>query len=157
MRKKDSIFRLIEKLYYESDKKEFTATELAKILDLDRSNVSRYLNVLVREEYLEKIDGRPVYFRLNSDDLGASLKTVGILCWYGTSNAEKIEKVIKNIINAPIKTIYIEIDAFDDNKTNEILNTYSKINDFSFFVSTFKFSFDGVECKLLNDILRGNI
>jgi len=149
MRKKDSIFRLIEKLYYESDKKEFTAIELAKVLDLDRSNVSRYLNALVREEYLEKIEGRPVYFKLKSDDL----ETIGILCWAGTANVYKIEKVLKNRINAPIRTISIEIDAFDDKKTNEILKTYCKINKFSFFVSTFPISFDEVECKLLNDIL----
>jgi hypothetical protein len=82
------------------------------------------------------------------------LETIGILCWAGTENAYKIEKILKNIINAPIRTILIEIDAFDDKKTSEILNTYCKINKFSFFVSTFPISFDGVECKLLNDILR---
>lgn len=39
-----------------------SASELAEIMAIDRANLSRYLNELVKEGLAEKIDGRPVKF-----------------------------------------------------------------------------------------------
>ncbi|MCI5942809.1 MAG: sigma 54-interacting transcriptional regulator [Ligilactobacillus animalis] len=41
----------------------FTAKELADELQIDRTNVSRYLNELTKEGVVQKIDGRPVRFQ----------------------------------------------------------------------------------------------
>lgn len=40
-----------------------SASDIAQILDIDRSNISRYLNILYREGKLEKIEGRPVLYK----------------------------------------------------------------------------------------------
>jgi transcriptional regulator with AAA-type ATPase domain/transcriptional regulatory protein LevR len=40
-----------------------SAMELSKFLHLDRANVSRYLNQLFDEKRVEKVDGRPVFYR----------------------------------------------------------------------------------------------
>lgn len=41
----------------------FTAKELADELQIDRTNVSWYLNELTKEGMVQKIDGRPVKFQ----------------------------------------------------------------------------------------------
>lgn len=48
--------------------KGLTANEVAELLNIDRSNVSRYLNELFKEERIQKSDGRPVIYQsiLNS-------------------------------------------------------------------------------------------
>lgn len=42
--------------------KGLTANEVAELLNIDRSNVSRYLNELFKEEHIQKSDGRPVVY-----------------------------------------------------------------------------------------------
>lgn len=42
--------------------KGLTANEVAELLNLDRSNVSRYLNELFKENHIQKGDGRPVIY-----------------------------------------------------------------------------------------------
>ena len=39
-----------------------SAIELSNFMDLDRANISRYLNTLYKEGKLEKIEGRPVLY-----------------------------------------------------------------------------------------------
>lgn len=52
------------KILQKEKKEGVSATDIGKLLYIDRSNVSRYLNILYREGYLEKIEGRPVLYRL---------------------------------------------------------------------------------------------
>ncbi|MBW4829243.1 MAG: sigma 54-interacting transcriptional regulator [Clostridiaceae bacterium] len=40
-----------------------SAIDVAQILDIDRSNISRYLNILYRDGKVEKLEGRPVLYR----------------------------------------------------------------------------------------------
>ncbi len=39
-----------------------TAAQVVPLVNIDRTNVSRYLNLLVKEERLRKVEGRPVLF-----------------------------------------------------------------------------------------------
>ncbi|CCO12037.2 sigma-54 interaction domain protein [Carnobacterium maltaromaticum LMA28] len=56
--------------FLESRSEKMTAVEIAAGLDLDRANVSRYLNELYKEKKIEKINGRPVlYQRLESSPI----------------------------------------------------------------------------------------
>ncbi len=45
------------------------ATDIADTLVLDRTNVSRYLNELAKELAVEKVEGRPVIFKANTDQV----------------------------------------------------------------------------------------
>ena len=47
-----------------TDFKGFTTLQLAEALQMQRTNLSALLNVLVQENKVEKINGRPVYYRL---------------------------------------------------------------------------------------------
>ncbi|MDH6364460.1 transcriptional regulatory protein LevR/transcriptional regulator with AAA-type ATPase domain [Enterococcus sp. PF1-24] len=47
----------------ESNQQEMTAAELATLLQIDRSNASRYLSELFKENKISKSDGRPVKYR----------------------------------------------------------------------------------------------
>ncbi|WP_413537188.1 sigma 54-interacting transcriptional regulator [Carnobacterium divergens] len=49
--------------FLENRSEQFTAVEIAKELDLDRANVSRYLNDLFKEKAIEKSNGRPVLYQ----------------------------------------------------------------------------------------------
>lgn len=56
-----------------------TAIELADAIHIDRTSVSRYLNQLSREGRIEKIDGRPVVFRLiGGSEMSSSLETYSV-------------------------------------------------------------------------------
>lgn len=61
MGKIDDIYKML--LEYEDKEKGITAAELSRILQLDRANVSRYLNQLCNEKMIEKVCGRPVLYR----------------------------------------------------------------------------------------------
>lgn len=55
----------------ELEKKEqrgITAAELSSFMNLDRANVSRYLNVLFKEKKVNKVDGRPVIYISNQEE-----------------------------------------------------------------------------------------
>lgn len=54
--KKDEVYEMLQA------QGECTAKELADVMGIDRANVSRYLNELVKEDKASKIDGRPVKF-----------------------------------------------------------------------------------------------
>lgn len=61
MGKIDDIYKkLIE---FEDAEKGITAAQLSKCLNLDRANVSRYLNQLCNDKMIEKVNGRPVLYR----------------------------------------------------------------------------------------------
>lgn len=57
MGRKNDIFNYLKKI-----KLEVSANEVAEQLQLNRSNVSRYLNELHREERIEKINGKPMLY-----------------------------------------------------------------------------------------------
>lgn len=64
----DEVFEILK--YLEKEKGEgVSATDIASILETDRSNISRYLNILYREGKLEKIDGRPVLYKSIKENL----------------------------------------------------------------------------------------
>lgn len=48
-----------------TDFKGFTTQQLAEALEMQRTNLSSLLNVLVNEKKVEKLNGRPVYYRLS--------------------------------------------------------------------------------------------
>lgn len=58
MRKKDTILRELQQA-----KQALTAKEMAQKLKMDRTNVSRHLNELVKEEKVKKLAGRPIKFK----------------------------------------------------------------------------------------------
>lgn len=63
----DEVFETLT--YLEKEKGEgVSATDIASILETDRSNISRYLNILYRKGKLEKIDGRPVLYKSIKDN-----------------------------------------------------------------------------------------
>ncbi|WP_125153984.1 sigma 54-interacting transcriptional regulator [Clostridium rectalis] len=61
MRKIDEVYEALIKLEGENEKN-ISAIELSEYLNIDRSNVSRYLNKLHKEGKVKKIDGRPVLY-----------------------------------------------------------------------------------------------
>lgn len=61
--RKEEILQTIE-----LHKKGLTAAEVADILQIDRSNASRYLSELYKEEKIQKRSGRPVIYEAISDD-----------------------------------------------------------------------------------------
>lgn len=62
MKRIDQIYEVLVKLEKTSENG-VSAKEICDLVDTDRSNVSRYLNLLVEEDRVEKYDGRPVRFR----------------------------------------------------------------------------------------------
>jgi len=66
MKKIDEIFQTLLTLE-KQNKNGVTANEIGELLDLDRSNVSRYLNQLHGEKKIIKISGRPVLFKISND------------------------------------------------------------------------------------------
>lgn len=53
-------YELLDQL--KKEPKAMTAAEIADSLDLDRANVSRYLNELYKEKLVKKLEGRPVRY-----------------------------------------------------------------------------------------------
>ncbi|MBN2795383.1 MAG: sigma 54-interacting transcriptional regulator [Clostridia bacterium] len=62
MKKIDQIYQALENLQ-KSNQEGVSAQDISLEVDTDRSNVSRYLNILVDEGRVEKFDGRPVKFK----------------------------------------------------------------------------------------------
>ena len=61
MTRKDTIFEYV-KQNASIESEGYTTTEISEALGIIRNNVSKELNVLVREGKLQKIDGRPVRY-----------------------------------------------------------------------------------------------
>lgn len=61
MKRIEQIYEALERLQKASDEG-ITAKEICALVDTDRSNVSRYLNMLVDEGRVKKFEGRPVRF-----------------------------------------------------------------------------------------------
>lgn len=62
MSKLDEIYQSLIEM--ESQRGEgISAVSLSEYIHLNRANVSRYLNQLVKDEKIEKIQGRPVLYR----------------------------------------------------------------------------------------------
>jgi transcriptional regulator with AAA-type ATPase domain len=84
---------LLEKTYPNG----VSATDIAEVLDADRSNISRYLNILHREGRLEKLDGRPVLYKSDDKNKNSLDKMVGA----NQSLAIPIEKAKAAILYPP--------------------------------------------------------
>lgn len=67
MGKIDDVLRAVILLDNKSDRG-VTASEVGDYLKLDRANVSRYLNKLYRENRINKLEGRPVLYRVGKAD-----------------------------------------------------------------------------------------
>ncbi|AGB42411.1 transcriptional antiterminator [Halobacteroides halobius DSM 5150] len=63
MKQIEKVYQSLKNKYTQEDKEGYSAGELAKELDLHRSNVSGYLNKLVKKGRVKKITGRPVLFK----------------------------------------------------------------------------------------------
>ncbi|MBD7912609.1 MULTISPECIES: sigma-54-dependent transcriptional regulator [Clostridium] len=64
MRKLDDVLAALAKL--QSEKKSgVSAADLSKYMNLDRANISRYLNSLYKEGRVDKTDGRPVIYSIS--------------------------------------------------------------------------------------------
>lgn len=63
IKKKDKIFKLFMELSEKKDNKGLTAQEIAEKANISRSNASRYLNKLLKEDKIVKSNGRPVIYK----------------------------------------------------------------------------------------------
>lgn len=62
MKRVDEVYKIL--VHLQGEKQEgVSASDIASILETDRSNISRYLNIMYKEGKLEKIDGRPVLYK----------------------------------------------------------------------------------------------
>ncbi len=62
MKRIDQIYDTLKELEKKSEQG-VSAHEICEVINADRSNVSRYLNLLVEEDKVDKIGGRPVLFK----------------------------------------------------------------------------------------------
>ncbi|MDZ5254772.1 sigma 54-interacting transcriptional regulator [Clostridium sp. LIBA-8841] len=67
MRKIDDVLKAVILLEGKEDKG-VTASEVGEYLNLDRANVSRYLNKLYKENKIKKIEGRPVLYKVGKEE-----------------------------------------------------------------------------------------
>lgn len=65
MSKLESIFLSLAKLQ-KMKNRGITASELSEYINLDRTNVSRYLNKLYKENRVDKMEGRPVIYSISN-------------------------------------------------------------------------------------------
>ena len=72
MTRKDTIFEYV-KQNASIESEGYTTTEISEALGIIRNNVSKELNVLVREGKLQKIDGRPVRYLLAEREMQSRL------------------------------------------------------------------------------------
>lgn len=61
MSKLDQVFNALKELQEQSNSG-ITAADISSFLNLDRANVSRYLNQLYKDKKVKKVDGRPVIY-----------------------------------------------------------------------------------------------
>lgn len=73
MTRKDTIFEYV-KQNASIESEGYTTTEISEALGIIRNNVSKELNVLVREGKLQKIDGRPVRYLLAEREMQSGNK-----------------------------------------------------------------------------------
>ena len=66
MSKIEQVYNAIKELQGESSSG-VTAADISGFLDLDRANVSRYLNQLYKDKKVKKIDGRPVLYLIEEE------------------------------------------------------------------------------------------
>lgn len=66
MKRIEQIFEVLEKLEKTSEYG-VSAQDISEMIDTDRSNVSRYLNLLCEDKRVEKFEGRPVRFKTISN------------------------------------------------------------------------------------------
>ncbi len=67
-----------------------TAKEIAEAMDLDRANVSRYLNELQKEGYVKKTDTRPVYYEFSKEGLKETATGISFDSLVGTNESLKV-------------------------------------------------------------------
>lgn len=93
-RKQEIINKLIE------CQEAMTANQLASLLNLDRSNVSRYLNELNKEGLVSKSEGRPVRYQINQHKM-VDHPSFDKLIGYNTSLKNVIQKAKAAILYPP--------------------------------------------------------
>lgn len=98
MRKIDDILKAVI-LLEEKENRGVTASEVGEYLNLDRANVSRYLNKLYKENKIRKIEGRPVLYKLGKDE----------------EEIEKDIKIIENDKEPQEEKLGIEVENSLDN------------------------------------------
>ncbi|ADQ13629.1 transcriptional regulator, TrmB [Halanaerobium hydrogeniformans] len=80
IKKKDKIFKLFLKLSEKNEIDGITAQEIAEKADISRSNASRYLNQLVKENKIIKNSGRPVIYKkkrkISTDPINTKIKSL---------------------------------------------------------------------------------
>lgn len=69
MRNKDKILHTVSVLQKKVPNG-VSASEISEVLNINRANVSRCLNELYSERKLEKIQGRPVLYKITEEDIG---------------------------------------------------------------------------------------
>lgn len=84
-----------------SSKQAVTAGDVSEFMNLDRANVSRYLNMLFKDARLDKLDGRPVRYTcgervsiINDEKVNSDKKT------YNEVNCEKNENSLDSLVGA---------------------------------------------------------
>ncbi|HHD2751802.1 TPA: sigma 54-interacting transcriptional regulator [Clostridium perfringens] len=98
MRKIDDVLKAVI-LLEEKEDRGVTASEVGEYLNLDRANVSRYLNKLYKENKIKKIEGRPVLYKLGKDE----------------EEIEKDIKIIENDKEPQEEKLGIEVENSLDN------------------------------------------
>lgn len=98
MRKIDDVLKAVI-LLEEKEDRGVTASEVGEYLNLDRANVSRYLNKLYKENKIRKIEGRPVLYKLGKDE----------------EEIEKDIKIIENDKEPQEEKLGIEVENSLDN------------------------------------------
>ena len=89
MRKLDEVLEELKKLQ-DKKNKAISAKELSEYTKQDRANISRYLNDLYRESKVEKIDGRPVLYKVKDKNFNKKDEI----------NENKLSSNIQNLIGA---------------------------------------------------------
>ncbi|MGL5635164.1 MAG: sigma 54-interacting transcriptional regulator [Sarcina sp.] len=69
MRKVDKVLEAVKELEAINNSQGVSASDISEYMNLDRANVSRYLNKLSKDGELDKLDGRPVKYTLGERKL----------------------------------------------------------------------------------------
>lgn len=103
MRKIDDVLKAVI-LLEEKEDRGVTASEVGEYLNLDRANVSRYLNKLYKENKIKKIEGRPVLYKVGSEEKEEIQKDIKIIENDEEPQEErlgiKVENSLDNLVGA---------------------------------------------------------
>ena len=109
MKKKELVLLYMQRLASVVDDKYFTTQELVEHLNMQRTNLSTILNQLVKDNRVEKIDGRPVLYKLGyfnqTDEIYDSIfqRMIG----YNGSLKNAIKKVKSDLMHPNKKHMFL--------------------------------------------------